>query len=87
MSEGAKVIELFARPMGERVADKVVPPLRTPHTLEEFSDAGALQVRRDQVTGTVGTWLAVGLGVVVYLGVRDWRQQKRSKAKPEGSST
>jgi hypothetical protein len=70
---------MFAAPIGERVADKVVPPVRQPGSLADYNDAGQLQLARDQSTNTIGTWLAVGLGVGVFFLVRDWRAKRGGK--------
>jgi len=79
MSAGGKVVDIFGGAVAERVADKVVLPTRTPNSLEEFSDMGALQVRRDRQTERIGTFVALGIGVGVFFLVREWRQTKHRK--------
>jgi len=81
--KGSNVIPLFVTPVAERVADKVVPPVRQPASLEEYSDVAAAQMKRDQTTSTIGTFLAVGAFAVAFYVVRDWRQttvNKKAKA-------
>jgi len=75
----SNVVSLFAAPIGERVADKVVPPVRTPGSLAEYSDAAAIQVARDRHVGSLGTWVAVGAFAIAFFVVRDWRQKRRQK--------
>jgi len=76
---GGKVVSLFGERVADRMADKVVPPVRAPTSLDEFKDAGQVQLARDRQVNQLGTWLALGCGVAVFFIVRDWRLKKRSK--------
>jgi hypothetical protein len=72
-----KVLHMFGAPIAERVAERIVPAARTPSSLADFTDAGELQVARDRQVDRLGTWLAVGGGVLTYFLVRDWRLKRR----------
>ena len=65
------------------MADKLMPPVRAPTSIDEFKDADKNQLARDQQANHLGTWLALAGGVAVFVGaffiVRDWRHKKRSK--------
>lgn len=75
----SNVVDMLGKPIAERAADRVIPPVRQPVTLEEFSDVGELQVSRDRATNTLGTWLAVGVGVAAFFLVRDWRAKRKKQ--------
>jgi len=76
----SNVIDMFGRPIAERVAERAVPPVRQPVGLEEFRDAGSLQLQRDKQVDRLGTWLAVAAAVGAFFVVRDWRHKRRAKA-------
>lgn len=80
-ANSGKVIELF----GPALVEKVVPPVRQPNSLAEFSDVGQIQVQRSRQTNTMGTFLALAAGVGVFFLVRDWRQTKRARSASKGS--
>lgn len=75
----SNVVDIFGAPIAERVADRAVPPVREPVGLDDFHDAGSIQLQRDHQVERLGTWLAVGLGVGAFLFVRNWRHKKRAK--------
>ena len=83
---GAKVIPLFAAPIAERVADRVVPPVTQPTTLRGYRDASGIQLDRDRLTSQLGTWVAVGVGVAAFFVVRDWRHRSRRKESVRATS-